>query len=114
LIVDDSRTTVEVLRVYLMGNDFDFRVAATGEEAVDVMRGWSPHLVISDVKMPGMDGIALCAHIKSSGNARVLIVSSTLDEQTRVRALSAGADGVLKKPLDPTRLAYMANTLLQA
>jgi DNA-binding response OmpR family regulator len=113
LIVDDSKTMVEVLKVYLMGNDFEFRVAATGEEAVELMQGWLPHLVVSDVKMPGMDGITLCSQIKSSCAARVIIVSSTLDDQTRVRALGAGADGVLKKPLDPTRLAYMANALLQ-
>ena len=112
LIVDDSKTTVEVLKVYLMGQDFDFRVARTGDEALKLLGTWPADLVISDVNMPGMDGITLCSELKKSNPVPVIIVTSRLSGETRRAAMLAGADGILPKPLEPHKLAYMANALL--
>jgi two-component system response regulator BaeR len=105
LIVDDSRTTVEILKVYLMGNDFEFRVSTSGPGAIETLRTWPADLVISDIKMPGMDGISLCAALKVLYRSRVIIMSSRLSEETRRKALRAGADGILSKPLEPAKLA---------
>ncbi len=112
LIVDDSKTTIEILKVYLMGNDFDFRVSTSGPGAIEVLRTWPADLVISDIKMPGMDGITLCAQLKVLYRSRVIIMSSSLSDETRKKALRAGADGILSKPLEPAKLAYMATSLL--
>ncbi len=114
LIVDDSKTTVQILKVYLMGNDFDFRVATSGEQALEILRTWPAELVISDIRMPGMDGISLCRRLKVFRRARVILMTSSLTDATRQKALAAGADGLLAKPLEPTRLEYMANSLLEA
>ncbi len=112
LIVDDSRTTLQVMQVYLMGQDFDFKVAHSAEDAVELFKTWRAHLVITDVNMPGANGIELCTKLKQLARVPVIIVTSKLTPETRMAALRAGADGVLPKPLDSDKLTYMANVLL--
>lgn len=115
LIVDDSKTTTEIIKVYLMGKGYDFSVASNGAEALAAMSRSMPDLVISDVNMPEMTGIELCQRVKRMAGGRDLpfvIITSKPDPETQRAALAAGADGCLTKPVQADKLAYLVSSLL--
>jgi len=115
LIVDDSKTTLQVVQIHLMGRDLDFDVAANAEDAVQVLESNTPHLVISDIEMPGMSGIDLCKRLRHSHMYRkipFIIVTSSKEDKKRREAFAAGVDGYLTKPLDPARLTALVDRLL--
>lgn len=115
LIVDDARTMREVIKVYLMGNDFRYVTAATASEGLELARHQKPDLVISDVRMPGMTGIELCEHMKSDpelSRVPVVLVSSRTDTAARAAGTRAGAARFLGKPVDADELLALVRDLL--
>lgn len=82
LVVDDSRVTRELMKVYLMARDVTFMEASDGAEALAKAKGEPPDLVLADMRMPRLDGIALCAALRSDLRTRavpVLILTSSTD-----------------------------------
>jgi len=65
LVVDDEPQITRVLRTTLSTHGYDLRVANDGDAALDVMKDWSPDLVITDLSMPNMTGIELCRKIRT-------------------------------------------------
>src|SRR5512139_232988 len=91
LIVDDSKTTTEIIQVYLMGAGYDFSIATNGAEALETVVRTKPDLVISDVTMPEMNGIELCQRVKRLAHGKNLpfvIMTSKSDSETRKAALA--------------------------
>ncbi len=114
LIVDDAKTIHEVLKVYLLGLDFDFALARNGREGLEVARAERPDLIISDLNMPEMDGIELCRAVRSDpeiGSTPFLFISSRAAPQDRQATREAGADEHLAKPLDADELVHTVKTL---
>ncbi len=100
LVVDDSITVRELERQLLEGRGYEVDVAVDGVDGWNAARGGGYHLVITDVDMPRMDGIALVRAIKADARLRalpVIIVSYKDREEDRMRGLDAGADGYLTK-----------------
>ena len=64
LVVDDEPQIRRVLRLALTAQGFDVRVAEEGDGAIDTLRDWAADLVITDLSMPGVDGIQLCGRIR--------------------------------------------------
>jgi two-component system cell cycle response regulator len=115
LIVDDSRTTIEVVKVHLMAHDYEFVTAPDGATALEIAQRSPPDVVISDLAMPGMSGLDLCKQIRVVlGNRRhpFILVTAKKDDATRRAAFAAGVDGFLTKPIDPTRLQALVSELL--
>src|SRR5579864_5932339 len=92
LLVDDSKTMREVLKVYLMGQDYDFLDADNGERALYLVRLVPVHLVMVDFKMPQMDGMTFLRElrrVRAAGQRRVPVILVTaqrtpdLEEQAR-------------------------------
>ncbi|MFE0462533.1 response regulator [Kitasatospora sp. NPDC058965] len=108
LLVDDHQVVRRGLRTFLEVQD-DIEVvgeAADGAEGVAKARELGPHVVLMDLKMPGVDGIEALRRLKEEGNpARVLIVTSFTEHRTVVPALRAGAAGYVYKDVDPEALA---------
>jgi len=103
LIVDDNSVNLKLMRVLLAGEGYTVRTAADAEEALTVLREFAPRLILMDIQLPGMDGLALTRKLKAdSATSDTLILGLTAyamkgDEE---RVLAAGCDGYVAKPID--------------
>ena len=98
LVVDDEPQIRRVLRLALTAQGFDLRVAADGESALDTLRDWPAELLITDLSMPGMDGIELCRRVRETFSIPIIVLSVKGEERTKVAALDVGADDYVTKP----------------
>ncbi len=98
LVVDDEQEITFVLRSGLTKHGFDVRVAGDGEAALDLFRAWAPDLVITDLAMPTLNGLALCQRLRETSAVPIIFLSVKGDEATKVEVLDAGADDYLTKP----------------
>jgi two-component system KDP operon response regulator KdpE len=104
LVVDDEPQITRVLRTSLSAQGYDIRVANSGEMALEIMKDWSPNLIITDLSMPSIDGIQLCRTIRAASQVPILVLSVRDKEQQKVEALDAGADDYVTKPFGMNEL----------
>lgn len=116
LVADDVPMSLEVARLALLG--LGRIVTATGgQEALELAQRERPALVVADINMPGMDGLALCRRIKADWEVRgtpVILLASGPGAAEHARAIDAGADDVLAKPIRRPQLISAAGRFLQA
>jgi two-component system sensor histidine kinase/response regulator len=101
LIVEDSPTQAERLRRLIGSRSYHARVAANGQLALAAIKERRPHLVLSDIVMPEMNGYELCQAIKSDPDLRaipVVLVTSLNDPKDIIRGIECGADNFIRKP----------------
>jgi two-component system KDP operon response regulator KdpE len=98
LVVDDESQITRVLRTSLSSHGYDIRVANDGETALEIMKDWSPDMVITDLAMPNMDGLELCRRLRAKTQIPIIVLSVRGEERTKVQALDAGADDYVTKP----------------
>ena len=114
LVVDDAPLLRELGALFL-ARAGRVITAASGEEALAVARLEQPDLVVADAAMPGIDGAMLCRALKNDpliDAPRVVLLAASGDADERERAVRAGADDVLPKPLDRVSLLDSARRLL--
>jgi two-component system, OmpR family, KDP operon response regulator KdpE len=104
LVVDDESQITRVLRTTLTSQRYDVRVANDGETALEIMKDWSPDIVITDVSMPNMDGLALCHELRMRSQVPIIVLSVKEDDRTKVKALDLGADDYVTKPFSMNEL----------
>jgi two-component system KDP operon response regulator KdpE len=98
LVVDDEPQITRVLRTSLSSRGYDIRVANDGETALEIMKDWTPDLVVTDLSMPNMDGLELCRRLRGTSQVPIIVLSVRGEERTKVQALDAGADDYVTKP----------------
>jgi two-component system, OmpR family, KDP operon response regulator KdpE len=98
LVVDDETQITRVLRTSLSTQAYDVRVANDGDTALEIMKDWTPDLVITDLSMPNMDGLELTRRLRTTSSIPILILSVRGEERTKVQALDAGANDYVTKP----------------
>jgi two-component system KDP operon response regulator KdpE len=113
LVVDDEPDIPEVLQASLSAHGFEIRTADDGESAMEIFRTWHPDLVITDLSMPRMGGIALCKAIRGSSAVPIIILSVKGDETTKVHALECGADDYVTKPFGMNELLARVRAALR-
>lgn len=104
LVVDDESQITRVLRTTLSSQRYNVRVANDGETALEIMKDWSPDLVITDVSMPNMDGLALCHELRTRSQVPIIVLSVKEDDRTKIKALDLGADDYVTKPFNMNEL----------
>jgi CheY-like chemotaxis protein len=107
LIVDDTQTLRSLVQIYLLAHGWEFLEARDGAEGLEMVRAARPDVVITDVKMPVMDGFELCAAIRSDPRLRttpVVLLTMLDDERSRARGQLVGASAFLTKPVTPDAL----------
>jgi PAS domain S-box-containing protein len=106
LIIDDEEANVRVLSLTLRCDGYEVVSALNGEEGLAVFRKESPDLVLTDIKMPGMDGIEVLKHIKEvSPDTEVIIITGHGDIDNAIEALKFGASDFINKPIRDQILA---------
>lgn len=114
LVVDDARTVrVKIGRV-LQAQGLRLAFAVDGEDALIQLAGQCPDLLITDMDMPGLDGLALTRALRSrpaTADLPVIMVSAA-DDRLRAQAVAAGVSALLGKPFGDARLVEMVQSLL--
>ena len=115
LIVDDNPLNSKLTKLLLRKNGYVVQTAANAEEALEVLKTFEPHLILMDLQLPDMDGFQLTRRLKRDPAMRdVVIVALTAyamkgDEQ---RAVEAGCDGYIAKPIDTRALPALISGYL--
>ncbi len=116
LLVDDTKTLLSLIQVYLMGWQMEFVEAKDGVEGLAKAREHKPALIVSDVRMPAMDGFELCAAIRADPALHklpVVLLTSLNDEASRKKGKLVGATAFLTKPVSVEELRKTVGTILK-
>ena len=115
LIVDDNSQNLYLARFLLEQSGHEIKEAQNGQEAVDYFKDEAADLVLMDVQMPVMDGIAATKIIKSDIDSSIIVVALTAKamEGDREEILSAGCDGYIKKPIAPDTFVNLVEMYLK-
>lgn len=108
LLVEDETNARKGLTQFLQGLDYDVMTASNGKEALDLFKKESPDLVVSDIRMPEMDGIALLESIKAeTPSAKVILLTAYGSVEDAVKAMKKGAFYYLTKPVNLEELEFL-------
>jgi two-component system cell cycle response regulator DivK len=103
LVVDDSPSNLKLARVVLQGEGYDVQTAVDAEEALRLMQTFRPRVILTDLHLPGTDGLTLTRQLKAQAATRdivILALTGCVMEDDEARALAAGCDGYIIKPFD--------------
>ena len=117
LIVEDSALQAELLRQTIAHEGHFVTVSNNGLEGLEKAQAIRPHLVVSDVYMPGLDGCELCARIKNDAELKdtpVILLTQMTKPEDIIKGLAAGADSYITKPFDSRHLLSKINYLLES
>jgi two-component system KDP operon response regulator KdpE len=98
LVVDDEPQITRVLKTTLSSQGYGVRTASDGDEALLILKEWTPDLVITDLRMPNLGGLELCRQIRARSRIPIIVLSVKGEERIKVEALDAGADDYVTKP----------------
>src|SRR5262245_32488305 len=104
LVVDDDPHLREVVRFALAQAGFEVVEAVDGKAGLEAFARYSPPLVILDIAMPEMDGLAFCRTLRQSSSVPIVFLSSRDEEVDRILGLELGGDDYLGKPFSPREL----------
>jgi two-component system, OmpR family, KDP operon response regulator KdpE len=104
LIVDDEPQIQRVTTTALAANGYQAYEARTGEEAVQALRDENPDLILLDMNMPGMGGMAACKEIRTASEVSIIVLSVRDCEKDKIAALDAGADDYITNPFSVNEL----------
>lgn len=114
LIVDDDAQVREVLQQIFMSARYDCLLAANGQEGLEVFRTSRPPLIVTDLKMPVMDGIALLEGVrKEDEDTAVIVLTGAPDVRTAIDSLKLGAYDFIMKPVNIDELLFAASRALE-
>lgn len=102
LVVDDNQDMLDMLK-FELDNDFDVITASDGNEALRIIENVTPSIVLTDLMMPGMDGIELCRRLKadkSTVSVPIIILTAKHDLGVKLEGLTLGADDYITKPFN--------------
>jgi DNA-binding response OmpR family regulator len=116
LVVEDDPDIVELLVHYLTRDGFSVDTVADGRKALDRIRAESYQILVLDLQLPGMDGLALCTEVRRDPRTRelpVVMLTARGDEADRIVGLEMGADDYIVKPFSPKELVARVRALFR-
>lgn len=113
LICDDEKDIVSALKIYLASDGYQIYEAFTGKEALEVIRRVDIHLVLMDIMMPEMDGIAAMVKIRENSNVPVILLTAKSEDNDKVLGLMVGADDYITKPFNPVEVQARVKSQLR-
>ena len=113
LLVEDDPKTRTTVALYLEREGYDVATAADGVEALERAREREPHLVVLDLMLPRLDGLAVCRELRESGNPAIIMVTARSTEEDKLTGLDLGADDYVTKPFSPRELMARIRAVLR-
>ena len=113
LICDDERDIVSALKIYLSGEDYEIYTAYSGKEALELVRSRDIQLILMDIMMPEMDGIAATAKIRAESNVPIILLTAKSETSDKILGLNIGADDYITKPFDPMEVLARVRSQLR-
>lgn len=98
LIVDDDKEIVDLIQLYLAGENYDILKAYDGQECLSILQKETISLLALDIMMPKLDGLAVCQQVREKSNIPIILITAKTQPLERVQGLSAGADDYITKP----------------
>jgi CheY-like chemotaxis protein len=115
LIVDDNPVNLKLAQVLLVSAGHEVRTAGDAEEALAVLGNWRPRLILMDIQLPGMDGLALTRQLKDDPATKDIVVVALTAYAMKgddEKAFASGCAGYITKPLDTRTFAGTVARLL--
>jgi len=113
LIVEDERKIAEILRDYLKKAGYAVHCLERGDEVVARVKGEPPDLILLDIMLPGMDGMAVCREIRRFSNVPIIMITARVEEIDRLLGLELGADDYICKPFSPREAVARVKAVLR-
>ena len=113
LIIDDDASLAEMLQLVLRQEGFETTWCASGDAALEVFRSTPFDLVLLDLMLPGLDGVAVCRRIRADSGVPIVMLTAKSDTGDVVDGLEAGADDYIPKPFKPRELVARIWTRLR-
>jgi len=112
-VVDDDKNICEIVSLYLEKEGFDVEQIYDGQTALKKIQEKPPKLVILDIMLPGIDGIALCREVRKFSKVPIIMLTAKGDTLDKVLALEIGADDYIVKPFDGKELVARVKAVLR-
>lgn len=113
LLCDDEKDIVTALEIYLRNDDHKIFKAYNGADALKILTEEEIHLVLLDIMMPHMDGIAALTKLREFSNVPVILLTAKSEDIDKVLGLTVGADDYITKPFNPIELQARVKSQLR-
>ena len=113
LLCDDEKDIVTALEIYLRNDDYKIFKAYNGADALKILTEEEIHLVLLDIMMPHMDGIAALTKLREFSNVPVILLTAKSEDIDKVLGLTVGADDYITKPFNPVELQARVKSQLR-
>jgi two-component system response regulator ResD len=113
LVVDDEPSISEVVALYLRREGFEVEVAADGERALAMIAQRRPDLLVLDLMLPGVDGLAITRQVRGGAPLPIIMLTARGEELDRIIGLELGADDYVTKPFSPRELVARVKAVLR-
>jgi DNA-binding response OmpR family regulator len=112
-VVEDEPSIAEVVALYLRRAGYDVLSAGDGEEAMEVLAGATPDLVVLDLMLPRVDGYEVTRRLRALGDTPIIMLTARKSEADRIAGLEMGADDYVVKPFSPQELVSRVRAVLR-
>lgn len=113
LVVDDDAKTVELVKLYLNRDGYQVLTAYDGAEALRVARDGYPDLIVLDLMLPDIDGLAVCRALRGESDVPIIMLTARTTDQDKLAGLDLGADDYVTKPFSPKELVARVRAVLR-
>jgi two-component system, OmpR family, response regulator BaeR len=113
LIVEDEQKIAGLLQDYLEKAGYRATVVSRGDQAVFQVRKMSPDLMLLDIMLPGMDGMAVCREVRKFSDLPIIMITAKAEEIDRLLGLELGADDYICKPFSPREVVARVKAVLR-
>lgn len=113
LICDDEKDIVSALSIYLSTENYNIFTAYTGQDALDIVAKHDIHLILMDIMMPQMDGIAATVKLRETSNIPIILLTAKSEDSDKILGLNIGADDYITKPFNPIEVLARVRSQLR-
>lgn len=113
LMVDDEEEIIKLMEIYMQNEGYKLLTASDGLEALELLQTHPVDLIILDVMMPRLDGIAVCMRIREERDTPIIMLSAKSQDMDKIAGLSIGADDYVAKPFNPLELIARVKSQLR-